>query len=333
MSAAFIIVSYVCPLLGALLANFMWVSPFTAICRSRRQHSLGTLNPFPFGITVFNCIAWVGYSILTEDYWLFFANFPGLVLGLFYSISALAILYSPHINERGKGVYQVLENILIGSAAFYCLEFCLVGFVFPQQGVSSTVGEHLVGYTGVLAALCYYGAPLSTMKIILQTKDSSTLHIPMIIANMCNALMWMVYGAIALNDPIVYAPNALGFLLGAAQLSLSWYYPRTQTRGIYSTKLGGAGRAPSLSSASSDSILGGIRSTAKEYWAWAYVRADGEGEQEELEEKDALFYASQHPRVFPSPNLSGRGFESSKSSEGLELLEESQKRGSESVPL
>lgn len=46
------------------------------------------LNPIPFPIVVANCVAWVGYSIVTKDPYVFLANDPGVLLGLFYTLSA-----------------------------------------------------------------------------------------------------------------------------------------------------------------------------------------------------------------------------------------------------
>ena len=52
------------------------------------MHVLQELNPIPFPVVVANCVAWVGYSIVTKDPYVFMANDPGLVLGLFYTFSA-----------------------------------------------------------------------------------------------------------------------------------------------------------------------------------------------------------------------------------------------------
>ncbi len=46
------------------------------------------LNPIPFPVVVANCVAWVGYSIVNKDPYVFMANDPGLLLGLFYTLSA-----------------------------------------------------------------------------------------------------------------------------------------------------------------------------------------------------------------------------------------------------
>lgn len=49
---------------------------------------LQELNAIPFPVVVANCVAWVGYGIVTKDPYVFLANDPGLLLGLFYTFSA-----------------------------------------------------------------------------------------------------------------------------------------------------------------------------------------------------------------------------------------------------
>lgn len=46
------------------------------------------LNPIPFPVVVANCMAWVAYAIVSKDPYVFLANDPGLLLGLFYTFSA-----------------------------------------------------------------------------------------------------------------------------------------------------------------------------------------------------------------------------------------------------
>ena len=49
---------------------------------------LQDLNPIPFPVVVANCMAWVAYGIVNRDPYVFLANDPGLLLGLFYTLSA-----------------------------------------------------------------------------------------------------------------------------------------------------------------------------------------------------------------------------------------------------
>ena len=56
--------------------------------RLRSRFLLQDLNPIPFPVVVANCVAWVAYAIVSKDPYVFLANDPGLLLGLFYTLSA-----------------------------------------------------------------------------------------------------------------------------------------------------------------------------------------------------------------------------------------------------
>lgn len=64
---------------------------------------LQDLNPIPFPVVVANCVAWVAYAIVCKDPYVFLANDPGLLLGLFYTLSAygyadVKVLFCPPHN-------------------------------------------------------------------------------------------------------------------------------------------------------------------------------------------------------------------------------------------
>lgn len=53
-----------------------------------KLYLLQDLNPIPFPIVIANCVAWVAYAIVSKDPYVFLANDPGVLLGLFYTLSA-----------------------------------------------------------------------------------------------------------------------------------------------------------------------------------------------------------------------------------------------------
>ena len=83
-----------CPTLGTVICTIMWLTPLQSILKARRLHSLGTLNPIPFGVIVLNCIGWSGYGIMSQDFFIYFSNSPGILLGLlsYHSIYIFILL-------------------------------------------------------------------------------------------------------------------------------------------------------------------------------------------------------------------------------------------------
>lgn len=45
------------------------------------------LNALPFAAMAVNCAAWVYYSLLLTDYYIYFGNLPGMLCGLFYVLT------------------------------------------------------------------------------------------------------------------------------------------------------------------------------------------------------------------------------------------------------
>jgi len=67
----------------------------------------------------------------------------------------------------------------------------VVGIAFSIANVPLSIGEGIVGYLSLVCSLGYYASPLTTMRRVIASKDTSSLYIPTIAANMTNALMWV----------------------------------------------------------------------------------------------------------------------------------------------
>lgn len=225
MSSTGWITSIAAPTLGLILANFMWLSPCKAVLEARKTRNIGTLNPFPFLMTVFNCIAWIIYSCLKKDIFIFLANASGLVLGLFYSLTCITILSKKTEQEEFSELYTRIEAMLLFAFFFWST----IGFVCATSfsGFDNQVEQMsaLVGTLGSSFAIAYYTAPLSTMAEIIQKRDSSSLMLSMTAINLINATMWTLYGT-ALGDINVWGPNIIGMVLSSLQLILIFIFPK-----------------------------------------------------------------------------------------------------------
>jgi solute carrier family 50 (sugar transporter) len=142
----------------------MWLSPLKAILLARKSRQLGDLNPIPFVVTVFNCIAWVIYANMMRDYFMFWANAPGLVLGLFYSLTCMSVL-ARQAAKCAKAQEQLnqCESLLVFSVGFWCLMSMVANLTFSQERIGRLDAAAFIGTLSCAAALAYYAAPLSTM--------------------------------------------------------------------------------------------------------------------------------------------------------------------------
>ena len=179
----------VAPTLGTIFCFGMWLSPLRAVLEVRRTKQLGALNPLPFGITVVNCIAWVMYACQKRDFFIFFANGSGLVLGFFYCLSIF-----PHLNAgtiAEKRLKMRLEVMVIGGVAFWAVIAMIVFIILdPTQTNDVAIGQTVVSSFAVITTLSYYASPLTTMAEVIKIKDSSSLYAPMILMNLATAFLW-----------------------------------------------------------------------------------------------------------------------------------------------
>ena len=87
--------------------------------------------------------------------------------------------------------------------------------------------QWIVGILVNLNLVFFYGAPLSTIATVLQTKNSASIHLWTMMTNTGNGAFWTAYG-LAVDDSFVSVPNGLGTLLGVIQMIFCMTFPRTQ---------------------------------------------------------------------------------------------------------
>ena len=188
---------------------------------------------FHVGLALINAISWCMYAIMLEDYYIFIANSPGVVCGTYCVVSSLVIMGQEEKNAFSSFHYQVLENILLGGIFFFLALGMVIGIAMSSW--EKNAKNLLVAVIANTSCVLYYGAPCSSMYTVIMTKDSSSLHLPMIFVNFLNAILWTVYGYFALNDLFVVVPNSIGLGLSVLQLCLITVYPATAASSCTST--------------------------------------------------------------------------------------------------
>jgi uncharacterized protein with PQ loop repeat len=83
----------------------------------------------------------------------------------------------------------------------------------------------LIGLAVNANLIFFYGAPLSKIAVVIESKTSESIHIPFMVASLLNGTLWVCYG-IAVSDYFISVPNGFGSLLGVIQLALCVVYPR-----------------------------------------------------------------------------------------------------------
>lgn len=227
---------YFAPGLGTLLVNIMWMTPVYELLKARKNRDLGDLNPLPFAAVLLNCIGWTIYSILKQDYFIFFSNGTGIVIGLFTCMSTIYILSKEKATEKEQQQRSLMETLVLAAVSFWVVVALFVGLVYP----GATAGTTVVGVFVDIIAISYYAVPLSTLAQIVRTRDASSLYLPLIAVNAVNTFAWTAYGALGTHDITMWLPNGLGLILSLIQLAIIFYYrsfgvaPADKTSGLSS---------------------------------------------------------------------------------------------------
>ncbi len=107
-----IILGHVCPALGILFANYQNIAPLkdlhTAVLKGQ---GLDGLNPTPWIFMLGTTIAWTAYALLSNDYYLFFADCFGFLSCIWLNLGAVKLMYSDHHQQQTrKTLVQFLQK-------------------------------------------------------------------------------------------------------------------------------------------------------------------------------------------------------------------------------
>ena len=102
-AAATIVLEYVCPALGMVFANLMFLAPLRDLHHAVQSGlGLGTLNPTPFAFMLGNCFGWSVYGILLNNWFIFWANYPGFLIACWLNLGAIKLVYAAHHQDVAR---------------------------------------------------------------------------------------------------------------------------------------------------------------------------------------------------------------------------------------
>jgi solute carrier family 50 protein (sugar transporter) len=137
-------------------------------------------------------------------------------------------------NDFGR---QVLSNIMFQTTkkspapqeklvvGIFTVWMAVLSITFFPRNFSQNTRELIVGIVVNCNLLFFYGAPLSVIFKVIRTRNSASIHRWTMITNTMNGCFWSAYG-VAIMDPYVLVPNAIGAALGFAQVALVCMFPR-----------------------------------------------------------------------------------------------------------
>lgn len=231
----------------------MYAAPVNQLRKALEEGELGVLNPVPWAVMTGNAIAWCAYAYYSWNPFVLASNIPGLIVSIWLNIGASKLQYvqrrqeleeeqqlsstdadidtaSSENDDRNdmieNGIFVSQETLLLRILIVWCILLVCVGWL-DLFGKGNE--KEVVGILANINVIFFYGAPLQTMRTVIEDKTSESILIPTMIMNIVNTFFWILYG-LAINDPVIYVPNIIGFVLGLIQALLCILYPTTNER-------------------------------------------------------------------------------------------------------
>lgn len=226
------------------MAAIMFAAPVYDLREALQKGRLGSLNPVPWAVMTGNCLGWAAYGYYTKDPFVLASNMPGLVLSFWLNSGAAKLQYFEIMNDLKDGegsqsgtaservVTVRQETLMLRILVVWCLILVWAGWL---QHIYSPA--RIIGLCVNVNLVFFYGAPLEAMSRVIRTRSSEAIHFPTMVMNWVNTTFWMAYG-VARMDPIIYAPNGIGLVLGVAQGVLVCIYPRVQSFDLDESNVG-----------------------------------------------------------------------------------------------
>lgn len=183
-----------------------------------------------------NCFGWLAYAYYSGDPFVLASNIPGILVSFWLNAGASKLQYYAEVDSRNllnsesesdrkRGIiFTSQDKLMLGVLSTWLAILVCVGWL----GIANGYEKEIVGILVNINLLFFYGAPLQTIKTVLQEKSSESIHTPTMILNCVNAGFWGAYG-IAINNIVIYGPNGIGFFLGLCQAFLCCMYPKNSS--------------------------------------------------------------------------------------------------------
>lgn len=210
-----VLLQYVMPIIGVILAIGVVASPTRTVWRTRKKSDIGDFNPLPTVVAVGNMCVWQGYALVSQDPFLTASS----GIALLFAVSNTLILFGK-TRQQTRDLLLVLMLIYLSVVLLFCtltahgrLPFRTVQLMW---GIAANVGSCI-----------YYISPLSTAMKVFRTRNSASIHVGNSVMSVVNAVMWIGY--LAGGKRIFLVPTFTYYTAATFNLFclyLCWRFPR-----------------------------------------------------------------------------------------------------------
>jgi len=187
-------------------------SPWPDFSRIAAAASTGDLSCLPYILAEWNWVFTTYYGWLINDPLLLWVN---AVCGVF-TFYFIAVFAKYSLRSR-PSIAAHLVSIGIGLSSLH-----MVVVNQPQ------LQESCVAVAVIVTSTVIYIGPLATVRLVIRTKDTSSMPLLLCLMGFVSSVTWTAYGALR-ADINVTLPNGIGVVFAALQLGLIAWLPRGKT--------------------------------------------------------------------------------------------------------
>ncbi|CAL5330171.1 unnamed protein product [Camellia sinensis] len=204
--------SFIIGIIGNIISILVFASPIGTFKGVVKKKSTENYNGLPYITTLLSTSLWTFYGILKPGGLLILTvNGAGAVLQFIYV--TLFLVYAPRdIKVKSMKLVAIFDVGFLGAVIAVTL-----------LAIHGSLRFTFVGILCAALTIGMYAAPLAVMRIVIKTASVEYMPFFLSFFLFLNAGVWSVY-AFLVKDFFVGVPNAIGFVLGSAQLILYLVY-------------------------------------------------------------------------------------------------------------
>ncbi|NP_001288522.1 bidirectional sugar transporter SWEET16 [Zea mays] len=204
--------SFLVGIVGNVISILVFASPIATFRRIVRSRSTEDFRWLPYVTTLLSTSLWTFYGLLKPGC-LLVVTVNGAGAALEAAYVALYLVYAPRETKAKMAKVVVAVNVAFLAAVVAVALLALHG------------GARLFAVGLLCAALTVgmYAAPLGAMRTVVKTRSVEYMPFSLSFFLFLNGGVWSIY-SLLVKDYFIGVPNAIGLVLGTAQLLLYLAY-------------------------------------------------------------------------------------------------------------
>ncbi|KAK2637848.1 hypothetical protein Ddye_025643 [Dipteronia dyeriana] len=205
--------SFCIGIIGNVVSMLLLASPIRTFWKVVKKKSTGDFKGVPYITSLLSSSLWTLYGLLKPGGFLIMTvNGGGTIMQVIYI--TIFLIYAPREKKIKTATLAVIFDV-----GFLGTVFAITLLAMHKLSLRLT-------FLGIICAglsIVVYASPLLVMRIVVKTKSVEYMPFSLSFFLFLNAGVWSFY-SVLIKDIYMGVPNAIGFVLGSAQVILYVIY-------------------------------------------------------------------------------------------------------------